>query len=84
MKMIKALDLRAHVGVQMGPTVLTSIHHEKNKAEMYLWEEGVLVALANGDEYLIPYGMLGSVKLEKGGIESLIGKLPVEPKKAVK
>lgn len=67
MKDAKVLQIRCHIGVQIGAQVVTSIDSLRDRAEMSLNPAGVLIRSHKGSreaQYIIPYSNLHSIKLE--------------------
>lgn len=61
---MKALNVRCHVGAQIGAQVLTSLDSIKDKFDMDMTKEGVFITTKNGEYYFVPHGTIASVKLD--------------------
>jgi len=61
--MIKAMNVRCHVGAQIGAQVYTSLDTKKDGFEMEMNNFGVFVTTKNKEIYFVPHGTVASVKL---------------------
>ncbi len=61
--MIKATNVRCHVGAQIGAQVYTSLDSKKDGFEMEMNNFGVFVTTKTKDIYFVPHGTVASVKL---------------------
>ena len=66
----KVKAFRAHVGVQIGAEVFSSLSVEKHKVVMELCPHGVLLEMSytnsNPKTFLVPYGNIHSIELLDG------------------
>jgi hypothetical protein len=78
--MIKCLNVRCHVGAQIGAKVLTSIDAKKDGYAMSMTKEGVFLTTPEGEPYFIPHGTIASIRLCKEGYAAAMGQADVPRK----
>lgn len=62
--MIKALNVRCHVGAQIGAQVFTSLDSAKEGFHMEMNNYGVFVTTKAKEIYFVPFGTVASVKID--------------------
>ena len=68
--MIKATNVRCHVGAQIGAQVFTSLDSAKDGFDMTMTKEGVFLITKAGMPFFIPHGTIASIALDKESFAS--------------
>lgn len=71
--MIKVKSIRCHVGAQIGAQVFSSVHEDKQKAEMYVAVVGVSIDMNLPEIAVVPWPTISSFHITRETYNTLKG-----------